>query len=228
MLQADAYFFDIDGTLLITRDLVHWNALHQGMLEVYGIDTNIDGLSYHGKTDIAILRAALKRCGISDEVFEAGTKTLLSVVCREVALHKAEFKVDVCPGIPEVLAQILDGGRLLGVASGNLESVGWKKVSAARLRTFFSVGSFGDRFELRTAIFDYAVRAAQKLMGTSASVCFVGDTPDDILAARSVGARIISVSTGTFRFEDLACLNPEVCCRSCAELLVFPVPAKAA
>jgi hypothetical protein len=26
--QADAYFFDIDGTLLVTRDLVHWNALH--------------------------------------------------------------------------------------------------------------------------------------------------------------------------------------------------------
>lgn len=57
--MADAYFFDIDGTLLVTSDLVHWNGLHKAMLEVYGIDTTIEGLLYHGKTDIAILRNAL-------------------------------------------------------------------------------------------------------------------------------------------------------------------------
>lgn len=57
--MVDAYFFDIDGTLLVTSDLVHWNGLHKAMLEVYGIDTTIEGLLYHGKTDIAILRNAL-------------------------------------------------------------------------------------------------------------------------------------------------------------------------
>jgi hypothetical protein len=55
MLKADAYFFDIDGTLLVSRDLVHWNAMHRAMLEVYGLDANLDGIPYHGKTDVAIL-----------------------------------------------------------------------------------------------------------------------------------------------------------------------------
>src|SRR5436190_6129996 len=64
-IQADAYFFDIDGTLLVTRDLVHWNALHQAMLEVFGVDTTIEGLPYHGKTDVAILRAAVARYELS-------------------------------------------------------------------------------------------------------------------------------------------------------------------
>jgi hypothetical protein len=39
--HAGAYVFDIDGTLLVTRDLVHWNALHQAMLEAYGVDATL-------------------------------------------------------------------------------------------------------------------------------------------------------------------------------------------
>src|SRR5579871_3917060 len=71
MLHADANQFDIDGTLLVTRDLLHWNAFHQAMLEIYGEDTNIEGIRYRGKTDVAILRAALARCGITDCMFNA-------------------------------------------------------------------------------------------------------------------------------------------------------------
>lgn len=51
--------FDIDGTLLVTGDLVHGNGLRQAMLEAYGVDTTIEGLPNHGKTDIGILRMAL-------------------------------------------------------------------------------------------------------------------------------------------------------------------------
>ena len=66
---ADAYVFDIDGTLLVTKDLVHWNALHQAMIEAYGVDTTIEGIPYHGKTDLSILRAAVGRAGVSDSAF---------------------------------------------------------------------------------------------------------------------------------------------------------------
>src|SRR3954453_19539785 len=80
---ADAYVFDIDGTLLVTRDLVHWNALHQAMLEAYGVDTTIQGIPYHGMTDLSILRAALAREGIVDGAFESALPEALEVVCRE-------------------------------------------------------------------------------------------------------------------------------------------------
>ncbi len=83
-MDADAYLFDIDGTLLITRDLVHRNALHHAMREVYGVDTTIDGIAYHGKTDPGILRAALDRMGISGETFEAKLPDALHVVCQDV------------------------------------------------------------------------------------------------------------------------------------------------
>jgi len=219
MELADAYFFDIDGTLLVTRDLVHWNALHQAMLEVYGIDTTIEGLSYHGKTDVMILRAALSRCGVSPQTFDEKLPIALEVVCREVTRNASGICADVCPAIPEVLSRLRSCGKLLGVASGNLERVGWQKVAAAGLREFFTLGSFGDRHEQRTAIFENAVGMARGRLGSDVRVCFVGDTPDDILAARSAKAHIIAVSTGTFPFEQLADMEPDVCCRSCAELL---------
>ena len=219
MQPADAYFFDIDGTLLVTRDLVHWNALHEAMLAVYGVDTTIEGLPYHGKTDVAILRAALHRCGVSSQAFYSRLPRALAVVCREVEKNAAAISADVCPAVPDVLSRILAGGKLLGVASGNLEAVGWHKLSAAGLRDFFRFGSFGDHCEQRGAIFAHAVGLAQDRLGKDVKVCFVGDTPEDIRAARSVNARVIAVSTGTFSFPELARMEPDACCRSCRELL---------
>lgn len=218
MKPADAYFFDIDGTLLVTRDLVHWNALHDAMLEIYGVDTTIEGLPYQGKTDVAILRAALHRCGVLSPVFYNRLPSALAVVCREVEKNAAAISADVCPAIPDVLSRILAGRKLLGVASGNLEAVGWRKLSAAGLRAFFGFGSFGDHCEQRVAIFDHAVRLAKDRLGKGAKVCFIGDTPDDIRAARSVNARIIAVSTGTFSFQELARMEPDACCQSCRDL----------
>jgi phosphoglycolate phosphatase len=219
MIVADAYFFDIDGTLLVTRDLVHWNALHQSMLEVYGVDTTIEGIAYHGKTDVGILRAAVNRCGISDAVFDQKLPKALEVVCREVASNASGIETHVCPAVPEVLSEIQRQNKLLGVASGNLESVGWEKIKAAGLRNFFTLASFGDGFEFRAAIFDQAVANAKKSLGNDAVICFVGDTPEDIRAARSVHAKIVAVGTGIFGRKELSTHTPDLCCTSCSELL---------
>jgi phosphoglycolate phosphatase len=218
-IKADAYFFDIDGTLMVSRDLVHWHAMHQAMLEVYGLDANFDGIPYHGKTDVAILRMAVTRRGISQATFADKLPAALGVVRREVSANVAGLKPDVCASVPKLLAEIRERDKLLGVASGNLESVGWHKLTAAKIRQFFTCGSFGDNFELRVAIFDHAVSSAKGRMGNSASVCFFGDTPDDIHAARKVNAQIVAVGTGIFPVAELAHFQPDFCCQSCTEML---------
>jgi len=218
-VHADAYVFDIDGTLLITRDLVHWNGLHQAMFETYGVDTTIEGIPYHGKTDIGILRAALERCGISGQAFDARLSTALAIICREVSAHASEICAPACPGIPELLSELQSGGKLLGIASGNLERVGWHKVRAARVSEFFTFGSFGDCMEARFEIFDHAQSEVRKRLGKQARVCFIGDTPEDIRSARKVDAQIAAVATGAYGFEELISLGPDACCRSCSELL---------
>ncbi len=219
MLEADAYIFDIDGTLLVTRDLVHWNGMHQAMLEAYGVDTTIEGLSYHGKTDIGILRMALDRCGIAGANFQQRLPVALAAICREVSANCSGLRPEVCPGIAELLKELRDRGKLLGIASGNLEIVGWHKITAAGLRQFFVFGSFGDTCELRSAIFERAANEVRMRLGQHARTCFIGDTPEDIRAARYAKAQVVAVATGVHKFDELAALQPDACYYSCAELV---------
>jgi len=218
-MDADAYLFDIDGTLLISRDRVHRDALHQAMREAYGIDTTIDGITYHGKTDVGILRAALERVGVRDERFEAGLPSALEIVRREASSNADRIVPVICSAVPEVLIELQAAGKLLGLASGNLESVGWLKVQAAGLHEFFSFGCFSDHYENRADIFRQGVIEVRRRLGESAQVCFIGDTPEDIRAARLADSKIVAVCTGVFKADELAGLEPDACVASCAELL---------
>jgi phosphoglycolate phosphatase len=218
-MDAAAYLFDIDGTLLISRDRVHRNALHLAMREAYGVDTTIDGIAYHGKTDLGILRAALERVGVSANQFEANLPAALEVICRDVAANASRIIPTVCSAIPQVLAELRAAGKLLAVASGNLESVGWLKLEAAGLREFFSFGCFSDHQESRGDIFRYGVAEVRRRLGEAAQVYFIGDTPEDIKAARFANSKIVAVCTGIFTADDLAPHEPNACIATCEELL---------
>src|SRR5438105_8052331 len=95
-LDSDAYLFDIDGTLLNTQDLIHYRALNRAMREVYSADTTIDGIAYHGKTDLGILRAALERVGVTEDVFASTLPAALEMVRREVGLNAHALVVKIC------------------------------------------------------------------------------------------------------------------------------------
>ena len=218
-LDFDAYLFDVDGTLLNTQDLIHYRALNRAMRDVYGADTTIDGIAYHGKTDLSILRAALARVGVTDEVFASKLPAALEIVRLDVGLNAQALVPKVCAAIPELLAKLQNAGKLLGVASGNLEVVGWHKVEAAGLRSFFSFGCFADHYEHREDVFRCAVEEVARRLRPEATVCFLGDTPSDIRAARHAGARVIAVATGVHKREELLSHEPDVCVSSCAELL---------
>ena len=217
--EADAYLFDIDGTLLLSPDRTHRYALHRAMLDVFGVETTIDGIPYHGKTDPGILRAALQRMGIPDATIDAKIKEALEVVRRDATEKADRFKPNVLPGIRQVLQLLRDHNKLLGVTSGNLEAVGWLKIQAAGLREFFTFGCFADDCELREQIFEKGMKEVFRRLGRDASVCFVGDTPEDVRAAQKVGGRIIAVGTGIFKREDLLSHGPDHSVDTCCDLL---------
>jgi len=217
-LSYDAYLFDIDGTLMRSRDRIHYNALNRAMLAVYGQDTTIEGVQYHGMTDLGILRAALARVAVTSDEFERRLPEALTFVRKDVASQASALAPKVCDAIPAVLDKLTSAGKLLGVASGNLESVGWHKIEAAGLRHYFRFGVFADDHEQRAQIFAHGVEQVRERLGAAATICFVGDTPQDIQAAKQAGARIISVCTGIYKREDLAPLGPDYCVSSCAEL----------
>jgi phosphoglycolate phosphatase-like HAD superfamily hydrolase len=217
--DADAYLFDIDGTILLSKDRTHRYALHRAMREVSHVEATIDGIAYHGKTDPGILRAALQRAGFSNAIINSKMPQALEVTRQHAAENLAKFTPTVLPAIPQILELLHAQGKLLGVSSGNLESIGWIKLEAAGLRRYFQFGSFADHCELRADVFLSAVAEVRRRVGPQATICFIGDTPDDVQAARTAGGQIIAVGTGIFTHQDLASHGPDACIADCSELL---------
>jgi len=222
-IDADAYLFDIDGTLLNTRDGVHYHAFHNAVREVFRVHSHIDGVPVHGNTDIGILRAVLRREGLSDADFESRLPQALEYMCAEVTEKSTEIRIELCPSVMELLEKLHAAGKLLGVVSGNLERIGWLKLQTAGLRPFFAFGCFSDQNQLRNEhreeIFRQGLVEARRRLTPHASVCVVGDTPADVNAARRLGIPVIAVATGIYDVKALRLLGPDTCVTCCTELL---------
>jgi phosphoglycolate phosphatase-like HAD superfamily hydrolase len=216
---ADAYLFDIDGTLLNSRDGVHYNAFHAAVREIYGIDSKIDGVPVHGNTDLGILRAVARRAGLSDAEFESKLPAAIECMCGAARRHASGIAPELCPSIRPLLTTLQGAGKLLGVVSGNLETIGWLKLEAAGLQQFFAFGSFSNQRELRRDIFAHGMAEVRHRLGAAARVCFVGDTPADIQAARELACPILAVATGVFPATELLAHRPDACVGCCSELL---------
>jgi phosphoglycolate phosphatase-like HAD superfamily hydrolase len=217
--RQDAYLFDIDGTILRSRDRVHFESFAASVQRVTGFEVTLAGIELHGSTDTAILREAFHRAGIADDVMEADLEAVLDAMCRNVAERRSEFQLVRMPGIEEALRHLAGRGALLGVATGNLEMIGWIKIEEAGLREWFRFGGFSDRFPVRSELIGHAARKARELAGPSASICVVGDTPRDISAAHANSLPVIAVATGKYSFETLLEDKPDVCATSLAALL---------
>src|SRR3954452_22281080 len=127
-INTDAYLFDIDGTLLNAYGGAHYNAFHSALKKSFNLDCKIDGVPMHGSTDIGILRAVLAREGLNNGELETKLSETLEHMCDEVERNRTQVEATVCPGIVELLRNLGTRNKLLGVASGNLERIGWIKI----------------------------------------------------------------------------------------------------
>src|SRR5258708_11334192 len=137
----DCYLFDIDGTLLNSRDAVHYHAFHRAVATVFGLEFRLDGVPVHGNTDVGILRAYLDSAGVAESIWHPQLSRVIDLMSADVELNAAGLRPELCPAIIELLDHLSSSGKLLGVASGNLERVGWAKLRACGLRERFSFGS---------------------------------------------------------------------------------------
>ena len=137
----DAYLFDIDGTLLRSRDRVHFDSFASSVHRVTGFEITLAGILLHGSTDTAILREAWRQAGIPAEVLEERMEAILEAMRNTVAERRHELDLVRMPGVEQTLDYLARRGALLGVATGNLEMIGWIKVEEAGLRQWLATGA---------------------------------------------------------------------------------------
>jgi phosphoglycolate phosphatase-like HAD superfamily hydrolase len=216
----DAYLFDIDGTLLNSRDAVHYFAFHSAVRRILGREFSVEGIPVHGNTDIGILRAYMKAGNVPESEWLPRVSDLVAFMADEVERNAGDLRPELCPSILGLVERLHAAGKLLGVASGNLERVGWAKLRAAKLDRYFRFGAFSDTRELRDHIIAFGVEQAREILGSNeVRVVVVGDTPADISSAHANGIPVIAVATGIYSFEELIEHRPEMCVPCCDELL---------
>ena len=217
--QQDAYLFDIDGTLLRSRDRIHYDSFFAAVQQVFGHPLQLDGVTLHGNTDPGILRDAFALSSFAESRWRPHVGAVFAHMTDTVTARQSEMDLIVMPGVEEVLVHLQAQGAALGVATGNIESIGWLKVSVAGLRDWFRFGAFSDDYEVRSEMIAHALRLACGYAGVAASVCVVGDTPFDIVAARANGLPTIAVATGNYTFDQLMEARPEACATTLSALL---------
>jgi phosphoglycolate phosphatase len=213
--------FDIDGTLLRGAGAHHKQALIEGIQKVTGIATHLDGIATSGMLDRDLIAAMLARAGYPASQIEAAMDEMAAecqtAFCANCVASLASM---LCPGVPELLRKLRERGAVLGLVTGNLTGIGWRKMDLAGLRHHFSVGAFADdgrtRWQLAQVALERAV--ARGLVSPPARTSLIGDHPNDVAAAKANGFQSIAVATGLIGREALAAAEPDILVSSLDEL----------
>jgi phosphoglycolate phosphatase-like HAD superfamily hydrolase len=205
----DAYLFDIDGTLMREPNRIHVNAFTSCLHQVLEREVSLEGVTVHGSTDAAILRDACRLAGVDDAHWQPLQQRIFRLLAETVQSQRHLMQMVLMPSVIATLDYLAARGKLLGVGTGNLESIGWLKLEQAGIRHFFTFGGFSDRFAVRSDMIANAAIEARKLAGPNATLCVIGDTPSDVTAAHANGIPAIAVATSIFSVEELSRVNPE-------------------
>lgn len=205
--------FDIDGTLLRSNGTGR-EMLGASMRAVYGTAGPIDSYEFGGRTDRRMVLDLLMAAGWEISAIEARLPNLYAEMCRQSQRLFGDGRLTPCPGIVELLYALQQNTDvLLGLLTGNIVDTAPLKLRAAGLDPgLFRVGAYGSDTVERDDLLPIAWQRATKMSGlaySGASTVIIGDTPADILCARSGAARSVAVATGWYTWERLSQCGPD-------------------
>lgn len=197
--------FDVDGTLLDTGG-AGGNAWREAFAELHGVPADIVQFSEAGETDTHI---ALKT--FEAVVGRAPTRDELGRLLAVYLLHlQDQVSVSggyrVLEGVEDTLTRLIRAGVTLGIVSGALEGAARIKLARGNLNRFFVFGGYGSDTANRATLTQLTIEKATLLHGElvdPSEVFVVGDTPNDVQAAKAVGAVAVTVATGNFTADQL-------------------------
>ena len=203
--------FDIDGTLVRRAGPHHRQALVEGVRRVTGLATTTEGIPVQGMLDRDILTRMMRAAGAPRPFIREAMPAILRAAERYYVRACPTLRDARCPGVEPLLERLARRGFLLGLVTGNLTRIGWRKLQRAGLRDYFHLGAFGEMASTRAGLAKMAIREARRRdwISPDAPISLVGDAPADILAARANRIRAISVQTGVTPVEELAALAPD-------------------
>jgi phosphoglycolate phosphatase len=204
--------FDIDGTLIRRAGPHHREALVEAVRAVTGLDTTTDHIPVHGMLDPDILTRMMGDAGASGREIRHHLPSIIERAQSIYVRSCPDLRKKTCPGVRRLLYGLKRRGVPVGLVTGNLTRIGWKKIRRAELEHYFRFGVFAEMARDRTELARMAIAHARRRgwIDGDARISLIGDAPNDIIAARANGARSVAVHTGISTREELAELQPDL------------------
>jgi phosphoglycolate phosphatase len=197
--------WDIDGTLLRSTVQGGYRKYFAAtMKKVFGSAGVLEEIIPSGMTDTQIMYEALRAEGFTPEQIFAVKDRLLETFKVEMSAVLAEGgePYEILPGAREILEETDQNPRFVNaLLTGNLSVAAEIKLKSVGLWHFFAnaPNAFGevshDRSELAIEA-GKLFRKAYDFDFDPQQFIVIGDTPNDIAAAMSFGARVVAVATG--------------------------------
>jgi phosphoglycolate phosphatase len=204
--QFDALvLFDIDGTLIRRAGPHHREALVEAVRRAAHVETTTEGVPVAGMLDREILTVMMRKAGMQRSDIR---RVMPEVVARAQSIYVRrvpDISRKVCPGVRSLLRRLTARGVVIGLVTGNLSRIGWRKMERAGLRRYFRFGAFAEQASDRAGLVRIAIRQARRecWIGRQSAISLIGDHPNDVLAAQANNIRSIAVGTGVVSLEEL-------------------------
>ena len=200
--------FDIDGTLLRAGN-AGMKAVHETLVEMFG-EVQESGLVVHGRTDHGIMTDVFLGIGQDYQQHRNDFDQLYWSKLPEVM---AKSNGELLPGVSQLLKDLsAEPDVALGILTGNARAAANIKLKYFGIEQYFSFGGYGDHHSDRNQVAALAVEDARLSLGEAfdrEKVWVIGDTVNDIVCARSIGAKVVAVETGGGTREELLEAEPD-------------------
>ncbi len=211
-MTAPLVLFDIDGTLVRRAGPAHGQALEDAVRLETGVRVSIASIPVYGMLDGDIITQMMREAGCSSRAIRTALPAVMARAQRLYHRRCPDLRQRVCPGVRPLLQRLGRRQATLGLVTGNLSAIAWRKMRQAGLDHHFHLGAFADQGNTRGKLAKLAAREARRAgwVTRSTPTYLIGDTANDILAAKENGMVSIAVATGHYSTADLAVHQPDI------------------
>lgn len=201
--------FDIDGTLL-TVDRNFNRPLLRSIIDDLGIDyPDMESDPFSGRTDYDIVTSFLVNHDFDEALYHKFKNVYLERLTEEIQEHHVLRHNHV----DEAIEFFSKPGFITGLLTGNYPDAAIIKLKTANILYEFEFGAFGEFYKDRNMLPQLALTSIKEMLEIEpdpSRFIIIGDTPRDIICAKSAGMKCVAVTTGKFTAEELSELNPDL------------------
>lgn len=205
--MSSLIFFDINGTI-IKRD-ERTDIPYQKAVDLFlGVKNGMEGVDTSARSDKDVFIEVLHN---HDQSFtEEKWLIFLKLYENQLEIFKETDVWRENADVKDFIFELSKTDHKLSLITGELSIGARYKLEKIDVWRFFPTGGFGEDGLKRFDIADIALKKAMNIYGdTYDNIYVIGDTCLDIRTARHLGAKIISITTGSHSREKLESENPD-------------------